>query len=250
MPWGRIRAWLLRPHTSTWSRLPALQFHVFFSPPAFFFLVWSFFPPSLSSSFIPPITQAATDPVVETRVSTNGCDLVVVLSSCCLQKHHWFPPQEKSNLDTKNGGAFFFQLRGETQWPRGCIHMSCGPFYQKLKSVLWSTLRLRLRFWLDLLKDLGINTGVVTPWHVFPRHNAALAHSLRSCDATLSRFVWTQSSDPIKSRRLNYQRLHPRLPLSFTSSTPPFDHDHCSFPHIVYQVWKVLTKRISKSQTL
>lgn len=192
-----------------------------------------FFFPSLSSSFIPPITQAACDPLVETRVSTNGCDLVVVLSSCCLQKHHWFPSQEKSNVDTKNRGAFFLQLRGETQWPTGCIHMSCGPFYQKLKTVLWSTLRLRLRFWLDLLKDQGINAGVVTPWHVFPRHNAALANSLRSCDATLSRFVWTLLSDPIKSRHLNSQRLHPRLPLSFTSSTPPFDRGHCPFPHIV-----------------
>lgn len=169
-------------------------------------------------------------PIVETRVSTNGCDLVVVLSSCCLQKHHWFPPQEKSNVDTKKWRSIFFFSSGvKHNDPQGVYTCPVAPFTRNENLFCDRHYGYGLRFWLDLLSCYG----VVTPWHVFPRHNAALAHSLRSCDATLSRFVWTQSSDPTKSRRLNSQRLHPRLPLSFTSSTPPFDHDHCSFPHIV-----------------
>lgn len=110
------------------------NFMSFFRLQPFSFLFGVFFFPSLSSSFIPPITQAATDPVVETRVSTNGCDLVVVLSSCCLQKHHWFPPQEKSYVDTKKRRCIFFFSSGvKHNDPQGVYTHVLWPLLPEIK---------------------------------------------------------------------------------------------------------------------
>lgn len=123
--WGRIRAWLLQPHTSTWFRLSALQFHVFFrlQPISWWFGI--FFP----SSFMPPIIQAASNPLVETQVRTNGCDFEVVSPLVVTE----------TSLVSAWGDVKYWQNKVhlkpscETQWPTGCIHTSCGLFYQKLR---------------------------------------------------------------------------------------------------------------------
>lgn len=114
VPWGRIRAWLLQPHTSTWSRLPALQFHVFFSPPAFFFLVWRLFFFFFSLSFFLFYTAHCTSSHRSWKhgLARMGVIWWLFCPLAVCRNITGFHLRRSQTLTQKNGGAFFFSAQG------------------------------------------------------------------------------------------------------------------------------------------